>query len=934
MAMALTQPLRNQNNKKVGCFVGFMLQLRDRKTSTGALKTEGHGNPTGNVSALCKQGRFKEALSILYIMDQRVDSFLYACLLQECANKKALSDGKLVHAHMTERGLITDISLENTLVNMYAKCGRLIDARRVLDQMPERNVVSWTMIIAAYARRGHAKEALTLFYKMRRTGIQPNQFTYASVLPACADLAALEEGKEIHDEILESGLQSNLFVGNALVHMYAKCGSMKNARNLFEKMPQRNVVSWNAIIAGYAQNGHFDEALELFQKMTERNVVSWNAMIAGYAQNGQLEEAQKLFQKMPERNAGSWTAMIAGYAQNGHGEKALKLFQNMPKRNVVSWNVMIAGYAQNGQGEQALELFHQMQLAGVKPNSTTFAIVLPVCANLADLEQGKKVHEEIIKSEFQSDVYVESALVDMYAKCGSIENARHVFDKMLQRDVVSWNTMIAGYAQNRNVGEALDLFQKMPERDVVSWTALITGYAQTGQVDEARKLFEKMPNRNVVSWNAMIAGYAQNGYVDEALKLFQEMPKRDEVSWTEMIAGYAQNGHAEEALKCFQQMHLAGVTPNLQTFTIVLPVCANFVALEKGKEVHEVIIRSGYQSDTFVGSALVDMYGKCGNIQDACKVFDKILRRNVASWNAMIIVYAMNGCGKEALKLFEQMQQAGMNPDQVTFIGILSACCHAGLVNDGWQYFNCMSRYHITPTMKHYCCMVDLLGRAGHLDEAQDFISKMPTEPDAGVWGALLGACRTHANIELGECVAKRLFELDPKNSAPYVLLSNIYAAAGRWDEMEKVRKIMKDRKVKKNPGYSWIEVNKELHAFFVGDGSHPQTQKIYEKLDCLSEQIKKSGYVPDTRFVLSDVEEEQKEQILRHHSEKLAIAFGLINTSPGTAIRIIKNLRMCGDCHSATRFISKIVGREIVVRDTNRFHHFKDGWCSCGDYW
>eukprot|EP01018_Ginkgo_biloba_P031744 Gb_11663 [translate_table: standard] len=768
-----------------------------------------------NVRTLCKSGRLKEALHVLYLMDHRdipVDSSTYAFLLESCGKKKALPEGKLVCGHIIQTGFrCPDVFLWNTLVSLYAKCGSLDDACRAFDEMPERNVVSWTTMIAAYVRLGYAKEALTLFGQMQRAGIQPNHFTFASVLPACSNLAALEQGKEVHEEIIRSGFQSDIFVRNALIDLYIKCGLIWNARNVFDEASERNVVSWNTMIAGYAQNGH-------------------------------VYEAMKLFQEMPERDMVSWTAMISGYAQNGHSD-------------------------------EALTLFFQMLQTGIQPNQFTYGSVLLACANLADIEHGKEVHEEIMRSGFHSDIFVGTALVDMYVKCSSIENARNVFDKM------------------------------------------------TG--------------RNVVSWTAMIAGYAHNGCLDEAMKFFQETPGRNVVSWTAMIAGYAQNGHFEEALKLFRQMQLENVKPDSETFASILPACASLAALEHGKEVHEDIIRIGFQSHVFLGSALVDMYAKCGSIEDARKVFDKMTTRDVVLWNVMILGYAMHGCGMEALQQFEKMQCSGVNPNFVTFIGVLSACCHAGLVDEGWQYFHCMSRcYHITPAIEHYCCMVDLLGRAGHLVEAQDLIKKMPIKPNAAIWGSLLGACKIHTNIDLGECVAERLFELHPNDAASYVLISNLYAVAGRWNDIEKVRKQMRDRRVEKKPGCSWIEVNKQVYVFLVGDRSHPQTQEIYEKLEILSGQMKEAGYVPDTRFVLNDVEEEQKEHTLYHHSEKLAIAFGLINTTPTKPIRIVKNLRICVDCHSATKFISKIAAREIIVRDAKRFHHFKDGMCSCGDYW
>eukprot|EP01018_Ginkgo_biloba_P000985 Gb_03691 [translate_table: standard] len=562
------------------------------------------------------------------------------------------------------------------------------------------------------------------------------------------------------------------------------------------------------------KQGQLKEALHSLHVMDQRGICAdestYHFLLQGCLNKktlleGKLVHAHMIQTGFESRDISLGNKLVSMYAKCSRLVDARRVLDEMPERNVISWTVLIAAYPRHGQFESALTLFYEMHGTGIQPNEFTFASVLPACASLASLEQGKEIHEEIIRCGFQSNLFVGNALIDMYAKCGSIENARHLTD----------------------------------------------------------------------------------------------------------------------------------VKPNSEIFAIVLPVCADLAALEQGKEIHEFIIRGGFQPDVFVGNTLVDMYAKCGRIENACNVFNQMPKRDVVSWTTMIVGYAMHGHGKEALKIFEQMQHSGTKPNQITFVGVLSACCHAGLVDEAWQYFDFMHRYyHITPTMEHYGCMVDLLGRAGHLDEGHNFINKMPIKPGAAVWGSLLGACRIHNNVELGECVAEHLLELEPNCAAPYVLLSNIYATSGRWDDIEKVRKMMKDRRVKKNPGCSWIEVNKQVYAFHVGDRSHPQALKIYAELERLSGQMKEAGYVPDARFVLHDVEEEQKELTLSYHSEKLAIAFGLINTLPGTAIRIVKNLRVCGDCHSATKFISKIVVREIVVRDSNRFHHFKDGQCSCRDYW
>eukprot|EP01018_Ginkgo_biloba_P018893 Gb_18914 [translate_table: standard] len=578
-----------------------------------------------------------------------------------------------------------------------------------------------------------------------------------------------------------------------------------------------------------------------------------------------------------EQNVFLGTKLVNMYAICGRFFDARLAFEKLPLRNSFSWNALITGYVLHGYFEEALTLYYQMQRGGIQPDNLTFPFILKACGSLTDLQRGKDIHDCLIRNGFESNVFVGSALVDMYAKCGEIESARQVFDKMSERNVVSWNTMIAGYVQNGNCNEAMKLFRQMEG---------------TGE-------------------------------------------KPNFISWTAIIAGCAQNGYAAEALGLFYQMQLAGIKPNSVTIASVLPACGRVAALQQGKEIHDHTIRNGLETNILVGNALMDMYAKCGCLEFAHHVFDKMSERDVISWNAMIVGYGMHGHGEEALTIFQQMQQAGMKPNRVTFISVLSACSHAGLVDEGWKYFDSMSQdYSITPKAEHYACMVDLLSRAGQLDKAHDFIKTMPLEPSPSVFGALLGACRIHCNIDLGERVAQRLFELEPDNSGNYILLSNMYAEAGRWNDVAKVRTMMKKRGLQKRPGCSWIEVKNRVHSFVVGDKSHPQSEKIYAMLESLASQMEAAGYVPDTRFVLHNVEEQEKGYLLCSHSEKLAIAFGLISTCPGTPVRITKNLRVCGDCHSATKFISKIVEREIIVRDANRFHHFKDGLCSCGDYW
>eukprot|EP01018_Ginkgo_biloba_P003474 Gb_25271 [translate_table: standard] len=776
----------------------------------------------------------------------RKNSNLCASVLQACNSITELSQ---IHAHMIRSGINQNMFLLAKLVDIYVVYGSMEKARMLFDRIDKPSLFIWNVMIKGYIQNGLCKEALGLYYQMQQIGIQPNKFTFPFVLKACVGQSSLQEGKEIHECVASTGLESDVFVATALVRMYANCRSVEDARQVFDKMSFRDLVSWSAMIAGYAQNGHATEALALFRQMLLANVkpdmVTMVSVLQACAHLGAMQQGELIhgyiIRSGFELHVYVGNSLVAMYAKCGSIQTARQLFDNMPKRDLVSWCSMIAGYAQNGHASEALTLLHQMQLAGMKPNAVTMVSVLSVCAHLGTLQQGKSIHGYIIRRGFELDVSVGNSLIAMYGKCGSVEIAR--------------------------------------------------------------KLFDKMSIKNVVSWNAMIAADSQNGHTNEALTLFH-------------------------------QMQLAGVKPDSFTMVSVLPACSHLGALQQGKIIHAYIIRSQFELDV-VCTALIDMYVKCGSVQNARKLFDRMSKRDVILWSAMIAGYGMNGLGEEALQLFYQMQQTGTNPNDITFICVLSACSHAGLVDEGWQFFDSMTqKYSIIPKVEHYACMVDLLGRTGRLDEAQEFVQKMPLQPAAGVWGALLGACRIHGNIELGKHVAEHLFELDPENAGYYVLLSNIYAAASRWDDVTKVRIMMKERGLKKTPGCSWIEVNKRVHVFLVGNRSHPQSEKIFATLDTLATLMKDAGYVPDTNFVLHDVEEEVKEHLLGSHSEKLAIAFGLINTSPGASVHITKNLRVCGDCHSATKFISKIVRREIIVRDANRFHHFKDGFCSCGDYW
>ncbi|XP_057838193.2 pentatricopeptide repeat-containing protein At5g59600 [Cryptomeria japonica] len=645
--------------------------------------------------------------------------------------------------------------------------------------------------------------------------------------------------KESHAYMVKTGIENVTFNQTKLVLTYLESGNLGGAFQVLNKIPNPNLFLWTAMIRAYTKQGYYAEALILFNEIHAAEIKASPFILASVIKAcAGLKTLQKgkeihcyTISNGYESNVFLSGALVDMYAKCKRIEFACQMFNKMPQRNVVTWNVAITGYAQNGYPEEAFNLFHQMQLEEIKPNLITMIIVLRVCASLRSLQQGKEVHSYAIKAGYDLDVAVGTVLVNMYVKCRNIEDACYLFEQIPERNLVSWNVMIAGFAQN-------------------------------GKPEDAQRLFCQMQlegiKPDVITWNAMIAGYAQSGCGDEALKVFDQMQtlgiKPNVVTWNSIIAGYAQNEHKDKALKSLHQMLLSGAIPNSVTVASVLPVCADIASLHHGKEIHAYMVRCGFMSDIIAGSALVDMYAKCGNVEIAHNVFDKFSRADLVLWNTMIAGYAMHGQSECALTLFNQMQKENMKPDHVTFIGVLSACSHAGLVQKGWEHFFSMNQvYNIQPQVEHYACMVDLLGRAGCLDEAHRIIINMSIQPDSRIWGALLSACRTHCNPELGEWAAGHLFQVDPDNIGSYVLLSNIYAAAGRWDDVAKTRILMRDRGLQKKPGSSWVEVKNRTHTFTAGDTSHPQMKEIYAMLDILGKQMKLAGYVPKTKFTNHD---------------------------------------------------------------------------------
>ncbi|KAI3454723.1 hypothetical protein Pfo_011386 [Paulownia fortunei] len=875
----------------------------------------------------------------------------YSKLLSQLFQTKSINQGLQIHAHLIKLRLSQDPKHRNHLINLYSKCRVFGHARKLIEESQEPDLVSWSSLISGYAQNGLGEEALLAFREMHVLGVNCNEFAFPSVLKACASTANFMLGKQVHGIVVVTGFESDVFVANTLVVMYAKCGHFLESRRLFEDIPERNVVSWNALLSCYTQSDFFGEAMRLFQEMIASGIrpdeFSLSTILNAATGLGDIGQGKKvhgyLIKLGYEGDPFSLNALVDMYAKAGDLRDAITVFGNIPEPDIVSWNAVIAGCVFHEYHDRALELLDQMKRSGIRPNMFTLSSALKACAALGVQELGKQFHAKLIKMEIMMDPFVSVGLIDMYSKCHLMKDAVMVYQLMPEKDLVAMNAMISGHTQNGEDREALTLFvgmykQRM-EFNQATLLAVLNAIADLEAVIVCKQIHALIVKSGYQAdnfiLNSLVDSYGKCSQVHDAARVFEECSIADLPSYTSIMTTYAQCGQGEEALKLYLKLLDMDFKPDSFVCSSLLNACANLSAYEQGKQIHVHVLKLGFMSDVFAGNSLVNMYAKCGSIEDAGHAFYEVPERSVVSWSAMIGGLAQHGHGKEALDLFNDMLKDGISPNHVTLVSVLSACNHAGLVNEAQWYFDTMKeQLGIERTQEHYACMIDVLGRAGKLDEAVDLVNNMPFEANGTIWGALLGAAKMHKDVELGQHAAEILYNLEPEKSGTHVLLANIYASAGLWENVAKTRRLMKDSKVKKEPGMSWMEIKDSIHTFIVGDRSHPRSVEIYAKLEELGHLMAKAGYVPMLEIDLHHVSKKEKELLLSYHSEKLAVAFGLIATPPGAPIRVKKNLRICLDCHTAFKYICRIVSREIIIRDINRFHHFRDGSCSCGDYW
>ncbi|XP_015059768.1 pentatricopeptide repeat-containing protein At1g53600, mitochondrial [Solanum pennellii] len=647
--------------------------------------------------------------------------------------------------------------------------------------------------IARNGRNGDIKEAESIFYSMPSKNI----VSWTAMLTAYSQNRQLKNAREVFDKMPERSVAS----WNAMLTAYMRNRvDINEIFSFFQLMPERNPVSFAAMITSFVNAGRVDMAEDLYNRtpMVFREPVCSNVLINGYLKVGKLNDAVRVFDGMVQKDIVSCSAMIDGYSKNGRVIEARELFDTMKERNEVTWGAMIDGYMKVCCFEDGFDLFLRMRREGdVRLEPTILTIVLEACGRFSKHQQGYQVHGLVSRLGFEFDVFLGNSLITMYSRFGCVNAAKSVFDSMLRKDVISWNSLISGFVQAGKLEEGYELFKRAPEKDVVSWTAMITGFSE-------------------------------KGLTEICVELFKMIPEKDDVAWTALISGFVNKWEYEEAFRWFVKMLQSAVRPNPLTLSSMLSASAGMVMLNQGLQIHALVLKMDMELDLSIQTSLISMYSKCGSLDDAYRIFKFINYPNIVSFNAMITGFAQNGYGEEALRLFHQLQNEGEQPNGITFLGVLSACMHAGLVEEGWNYFKSMkSLYNIEPEPDHYTSMVDILGRAGLLDEAVSLIYSMPFKTHSGVWGALLGASKTHLRLDLAKLAAEKILDLEPSSAAPYVVLSDLYCIVGKKKDEERVRLAKKLKRIKKIPGCSWVLLKNNIGLFLSGDQSHLNFDEI-----------------------------------------------------------------------------------------------------------
>ncbi|KAG0449949.1 hypothetical protein HPP92_027011 [Vanilla planifolia] len=795
------------------------------------------------------------------------------------------------------------------------------------------------------------EEAVRAYLQMRREGVVCNENSYAAAISSCGFLDCEMLSRKLLSHVVVAGFEAEVSVGNSLVTIFGNMGKVGLAEKIFHRMNEWDTISWNSLISVYSREGMYEEAFGCFSKMRfldfKPDVTTLSCLISTCDSVDLLSLGRGVHAFAVKSDLESFTSvnntLLGMYSLSGKHKDAEHMFSEMPMKDIISWNTMMSLYSQSGSYNGTSKVLSEMLRLNKQCNHVTFATALAACASHEALPVGTMVHALSILSGLQDNLMVGNCLLTMYSKCNAMREAEKVFQTMPNCDVITWNTLIGGYVENEEMNEAIQAFNQMREAGVMeNYITVVNILGVCSSAQDLKNLAKPLHGHviligletNGFVQNSLITMYANCDDFDSSGFIFHRMSSKSVVSWNAMIVSKAHQGHGEEAMKYFKEMFSSGVELDQFSLSGGLSGCA-CLASNDGQQLHCLIIKLGFDSNLHVVNAAMDMYGKCGKMDDFLKLLPEPSDRSRVSWNIMISCYARHGHLMEAEHTFNQMLLVGPKPDYVTFVSLLSACSHAGLVDKGRAYYKLMiSKFGMYPRIEHCVCMVDLLGRAGRLAEAEKFIENMPLLPNGLIWRSLLSSCRTHRNLDIGQKAAEHLLHLEPLDDSAYVLLSNAYALSGKWKDAEKWRTRMKLIALKKKPACSWIKVKNEVITFGIADKTHPKAKEIDSKLKWILQLIKEAGYSVDTSQSLHDTDEEQQEYNLWNHSEKLALAFGIMFVPDECPITVFKNLRVCGDCHLVYKLVSRLICREIILRDSYRFHHFRGGTCTCSDYW
>ncbi|KAL5218830.1 hypothetical protein ABZP36_019514 [Zizania latifolia] len=739
--------------------------------------------------------------------------------------------------------------------------------------------------------------------------------------------------------------------------------------------------SSKSLVLSLAADGRMDEAVEAFAAVRGPDAFLHNIMIRGFADAGLTTDALAVYRAMlvagarPDRftfpvvvkccarlqslgegraahatviklglehDVYTGNSLVAFYAKLGLVEDAERVFDGMPVRDIVTWNTMVDGYVANRLGALALACFQEMHDAlEVQHDSVGIIAALSACCLEFSLRQGREIHGYVIRHGLEQEVKVGTSLLDMYCKCGEVASAESLFASMPLRTVVTWNCMIGGYALNEQPDNAFDCFMQMRTEglqvEVVTAINLLAACAQNESSLYGRSVHGYVVRRqflpHVVLETALLEMYGKVGKVESSEKIFGRITNKTLVSWNNMIAAYMYKEMYMEAITLFLEILNQPLYPDYFTMSTVVPAYVLLGSLRQCRQMHSYIIRLGYGDNTLIMNAVLHMYARSGDVADSREIFDKMVSKDVISWNTMIMGYAIHGQGYTALEMFDEMKYNGLQPNESTFVSVLTACSVSGLVDEGWMHFNLMLQdYGMIPQIEHYGCMTDLLGREGDLREVLQFIENMPIDPTSRIWGSLLTASRNRNDIDIAEYAAEMIFQLEHDNTGCYVVLSSMYADAGRWEDVERVRSLMNEKGLRKTDARSHVELHGMACSFVNGDMSHSQSKTIHEVCNILSRKIGEADFQSNQSYPISFAS--RRTTMPNKHSVRLAVVFGLISSEVGSPILVKKNVRICNHCHQALKLISKYSGRRIVVGDTKIYHEFSDGSCCCGDYW